>query len=348
VGDTPITGLSATPVPLSEAVVEVVAAVVALCVTVSVALRAPAVDGVKVSVTVQLPPVATVPPAAQVPPVITNSVLPVDRVPIVSAAVPVFESVAVCAVLAEPTLRLPNASGEVNVVVGAGAAVAVPLSVTAPGLPAALCAIESEPLRAPVAPAVGLNATDTVQLLPAATGVAVLQVPPAIVKSALGVIAEIDSAALPELVTVTLCAVPVEPMGTDPNASDVGEIPAIGAGATAPAPVPLSAMAIGVSVLLCEMLNVPVRLPAAVGVKETMTVQDKPVFKVVPQVPPAVPDKRAKSPLVLTAKALIAFPAAVLALTVTVCEAAVAPTLVDAKVNVEGVLPTYAATSATC
>ena len=76
------------------------------------------------------------------------SVLPVDSVPIVSGALPVFDSVAVCAVLAVPTLTLPKASAAVSEATGAAAAVAVPLRLTAPGLPVALCAIDRWTLEA--------------------------------------------------------------------------------------------------------------------------------------------------------------------------------------------------------
>ena len=78
----------------------------------------------------------------------------------------------------------------------------------------------------------------------------------------------------------------------------------LAAGAAAAEPVPLSAMVIGVSVLLCVMLSVPVRAPAAVGVKLTSTVQLCPVASAVPQVPPA----RAKSPLVARLSPLSALP----------------------------------------
>ena len=82
------------------------------------------------------------------------------------------------------------------------------------------------------------------------------------------------------------------------------EAPRIGAstgGGAAPVAVPLKAMATGVNVPACAMDSEPVRVPAAVGVKPTITVQDKPVATVVPQVPPW----REKSPLVLTLSALI-------------------------------------------
>lgn len=149
------------------------------------------------------------------------------------------------------------------------------------------------------------------------------------------------SGAVPVLLTVTLCAALVLPMAVDANVSEVGEM--LATGAVTDTPEPDSAMVMGVSVLLCEMLSVPVRVPAAVGVNDTITVQLSPVFTVVtvvPHVPPLGAAKREKSPLVLTAKLLSALPdPLVLALTVTVCVAEVDPTLVDANVNEDGELP---------
>lgn len=105
VGDTPITGVSATPVP--DRLV-VLCPPAALCVTIRLALRAPAAEGVNPTLMVQLLPAATVPLAAQVPPLIVNSVpLLIDNVPRVNGALPVLESVTVCAEPAVPTFTLP-------------------------------------------------------------------------------------------------------------------------------------------------------------------------------------------------------------------------------------------------
>ena len=176
VGDTPITGVNATPVP--DRLV-VLCPPVALCVTTRLALRAPAADGVKPTLMVQLAAAATVPRAVQVPPLIVYSVpLLIDSVPSVNAALPVLDSVTVCAEPAVPTFRLPNDSEAVCDATGAGAAVAVPLSVTLPGLPAALWVMLSVPVRAPAAPAAGRKATEMVQFAPTATLPGAAQVPP--------------------------------------------------------------------------------------------------------------------------------------------------------------------------
>ena len=149
------------------------------------------------------------------------------------------------------------------------------------------------------------------------------------------------SAAVPVLLTVTLCEALVLPMAVEASVSDVGDM--LATGAVTDTPEPDNAMVIGVSVLLCEMLSVPVRVPAAVGVNDTITVQLRPVFTVVtvvPHVPPLGAATREKSPLVLTAKLLSTLPdPLVLALTVTVCVADVDPTLVDANVSVDGEFP---------
>jgi hypothetical protein len=268
------------------------------------ALRAPAVVGVKLTLTVQLPAAATVPPATQVPPLIVKSALPVDRVPSVNAALPVLLRVTVCAVLVLPTFKLPKPKAAEMAAIGAAAAVAVPPRLTMPGLPAALCATVTVPLRAPAAP-VGSRATETKQLPPAATVLPALQVPPTTANSVLAAMDEITKPALPLLLTVTFCAALVPPMAVDASVKDDGDTEAIGAGvgggAPPPVAVPLKAMLTGVKVPACAIDKLPVRAPAAVGVKATITVHDKPVATAVPHVPPW----RAKSPLVLTLNALM-------------------------------------------
>ena len=136
VGDTPITGVSATPVPDK---LVLLCPPAALWVTTRLELRAPAAAGVKPTLMLQLLLAGTEPPGAQVPPLATvNSEPAIDKVPRVNAALPVFDSVTVCAEPAVPTLRLPNDSDVVIEATGASAAVALPLRATLPGLPAAL------------------------------------------------------------------------------------------------------------------------------------------------------------------------------------------------------------------
>jgi hypothetical protein len=193
----------------------------ALLATEMLAERAPAADGVKVAVSVQLAPAATE-PAAQVPvrakslALVPPSVMPL----IVSAALPVLVSVTLCAALEVPTCTLPNAMVLLDkLTAGAGADAPVPLRLTLLGEPVALCAIAKLPLRAPVAP--GLNVTLTVQLAFAATELQLFVctksaafVPPTVTPLTV-------SAAVPELVTVTIIAALVLPTVTLPKPSVV-------------------------------------------------------------------------------------------------------------------------------
>jgi hypothetical protein len=215
--------------------------------------------------------------------VIANSVLPVDRVPIVSAAVPVFESVAVCAVLTEPTLRLPKAGGEVSVVVGAGAGEPLPVRLsTALPLLASETSV-SVPLRVPTA--AGVKVKVTVQVPPIASTVVGVQVPPR-VKSPEVVPVSVSAlkfnAAVPELLTVTDWLALGVPTTREAKVSDdaLSEICGVGTAV----PVPLSVIVDGEPVALCAMLSVPARAPVAVGRKVICNVQEA----LAATVPPAV------------------------------------------------------------
>ena len=73
-----------------------------MCEIVSVPLRAPAAVGVNVTEIVQLLPAATLLPDVQVLLLMAKSP-EIDVAPSVSAAVPVFDKVTVCAVAVEPT-----------------------------------------------------------------------------------------------------------------------------------------------------------------------------------------------------------------------------------------------------
>src|SRR5947207_8710067 len=88
---------------------------------------------------------------------------------IVSGPLPVFASVIVCAGLVVETVREANVSEPgVSEITGAGAT-PVPPSRTLCGLPAALVATESEPIRVPAL--VGENVTLIVQVPPGAIDV---------------------------------------------------------------------------------------------------------------------------------------------------------------------------------
>jgi hypothetical protein len=161
-------------VPVPESATE--CAPVALEATSRLAVRAPATVGVNFTCAVHEAPAATLEPAAQVPPPTAKSAALVplsDRPEIIKAAVPELVTVTVCAALdmfnfCAPKARLMGEKLKAGVPVG-GVVVPVPLKATAPGLPAALCAIDKLPLAAPAA--VGLKVTVILQLAPAATAV---------------------------------------------------------------------------------------------------------------------------------------------------------------------------------
>jgi hypothetical protein len=91
----------------------------------------------------------------------------------------------------------------------------------------------------------------------------------------------IERDALPELVSVMLCAPLVVLIVWFPKARLVGESET--AGAAAAVPVPLRATDCGLPGALSEIVNVPGWLPVAVGAKLTLIVQLPPAMTEVPQ-----------------------------------------------------------------
>ena len=163
---------------------------------------------------------------------------------------------------------------------------AAPLKLTVCGLPAALSATVSVPVRVPEV--VGINVTLMVQLAPAAT-----ELPQLLVwaKSPLALMAVILRAALPELLSVTVCGALVVPCAWLPKVRLTGERPATGPLAD---PVPVRLTVCGLLAAPSVMVRAPVLVPPAVGVKVTVTVQLAPIARLAPQVllsaksPPAV------------------------------------------------------------
>src|SRR4051794_13174450 len=99
----------------------------------------------------------------------------------------------------------------------------------------------------------------------------------------------IDSGAVPEFVSVTVCAALVVPTVCDANVSDPGATVAIACAAT---PVPASATSCVLPATLPELSvnrSTAGREPAAVGANLTITVQLWPAASPMPpvQVPPA-------------------------------------------------------------
>jgi hypothetical protein len=173
-------------------------------------VAAPRAVGEKVTDTLQLAAAARLAP--QVVPLTANGAV-AAMLEMLSAAVPEFVKVMARAAEVVPLVWLPKArEAGASATTGAGAAVAVPLNVTAAFPLLALEAIVSVALRAPVA--VGANVMVTVQVPAAASGVAVAQVPPW-VKSPAAVPVSVNpvkvSGADPLLVTVTVCAALVVP-----------------------------------------------------------------------------------------------------------------------------------------
>jgi len=92
-----------------------------------------------------------------------------------------------------------------------------------------------------------------------------------------------ESAALPVLDKVTVCELVEEFTMVAAKVSEAGEMPARGAGVV-PVPVKLTVWVLPVApLLLSVMVSVPVRVPAALGVKVTLMVQEPPAVTLLPQ-----------------------------------------------------------------
>jgi hypothetical protein len=134
----------------------------------------------------------------------------------------------------------------------------------------------SVPVSGPVA--MGEKLTLIVQEPPAATLPPQLLVWPKLALAAMPVMA---SAALPVLLRVTGCDPLVVPKFWLPNVRLPGETPATEAVAT---PVPVKLTVCELPLALSVIVKVPVRVPAAVGVKVTLIVQLAPALTLLPQV----------------------------------------------------------------
>jgi len=144
-------------------------------------------------------------------------------------AVPVFDSVTVCAALVVPTVWLAKVSevGErLAVVVGAAP---VPVRPTVCGLPEALSVTLELPVRVP--DAVGVNVTLMLQFPPDASEPPQLSVS---AKSPLATMLLMVRVAVPVFDSVTVCAALVVPTLWLAKVSEVGERLATGAGPEGP------------------------------------------------------------------------------------------------------------------
>jgi hypothetical protein len=258
------TGAVAAPVPVKPTFCGLP---VALSATDKVPVRVPAAVGVKTTFAVQVAPAAT---DVQLlvwlksPPFVPVILIPV----IVSVAVPVFEMVTVCAAELLPTAVWFAKVRVAGVMLTTGAR-PLPVKATVCGLPVALSATDKVPPRVPEA--VGVKTTFAVQLAPAATDVQLLvwlKSPPFVPVILIPVIV---SAAPPVFEIVTVCAVELLPMGWLAKVRVVGVMLTAGA-----VPVPVKATVCRAPVVLSAMDKVPVRVPAAAGVKTTFAVQAAP------------------------------------------------------------------------
>ena len=92
------------------------------------------------------------------------------------------------------------------------------------------------------------------------------------------------AAAVPVLVSVTICVLLVLPTATLPKLSDAGD--SVKLMLPVPLPVPLSDSLWGLPGALSQMLTVPDLVPAKVGVNLTLSVQEAPGSNVPPQLLP--------------------------------------------------------------
>src|SRR5213082_2516064 len=252
VGANPTAG--AVPFPLSATVCGLPPA---LSVTDSVPVRAPEVVGVKVTLIEQLAPAAKVAGLvgqAFAPVLVAAKSPEAAKELIVKAAVPVLVNVTVIGALVVASSWLPK-SRLMGVNPTAGA-VPFPLSGNVCGLPPALSATDSVPLRAPEA--VGVKVTLMEQLAPAAkvAGLVGQACAPVLVaaKSPEAANELMVKAAVPVLVSVIVIGALVVVSGWLPKPRLVGANPMPGA-----VPFPLSATVCGLLPALSATDSVPVR-----------------------------------------------------------------------------------------
>ncbi len=208
----------------------------------SVALSAPPVEGLKVSVTVQVPPPeATGVPDIQVAAVIAKSAAFVPEMPglllKLRAPLPVFVRVTVIVGLVVPSVIEPKGWLPGRTTTGSPEGVPVPVRETLCVLGVALSVKLRDANSAEVVE--GLNVSVTVQLPPAATGDPVTHVAPVMTKSAafapetLGLLVKFRGAA-PVFISVTVIGPVVTPCMAGPKGRLPGRV-TLGA-----VPVPVS------------------------------------------------------------------------------------------------------------
>jgi len=200
----------------------------------------------------------------------------------------------------------------------------VPLNATVCGLPVALSAMSNVAVRAPFA--CGVNSTLIVQLAPAAKVTAALHAVPGVpagsAKSpafAPVIVSPLKfTAAVLGFVTVTLNGALVVVSACDPNVKLLGVTVTV---AVPGVPVPVSVTVCGLPVALSVKVIAPVRVPAAVGLKEIWNAHGVASTAMLGHCASVAP---AKSPEVTMLVKITAVPPVFDA--VTVCVALVVPT----------------------
>jgi hypothetical protein len=230
----------------------------------------PAAVGLKVTLMVQLAPTER-----EVPQLFVCAKLLLATIDAMfNTAAPVFVSVTGCGELVVVTVWIPKVrAGGNRVTVGTGPP--IPLNRIVCGLFAALSAMVTDPYRLPLA--VGVKVTLMVQLFAGAT-----EAPQLLVwaKSPLAATLEMFKAALPVLVSVTVCAELVAPTLVLVNVSVAGSSVTTGPRT----PVPASRIVCGLFAALSVRVTDPYWVPVAVGVKVTLMEQVPPLATLAPHV----------------------------------------------------------------
>jgi len=245
-------------VPESVAVCGVPAA---LSATARVAVKLATDAGLKVTLIEQLVPAASDVPQLLVSEKSPGLAPPMVMPPMVRAAFPVLESVAVCEALLVPLIALKLREAGVSEAMGASGAVPVPLSVTPCGDPVALSVMETEAVSLPGE--VGANCTAMVQVAFAARGLELTQLSLSRKFAALAPVAAtavMVSGALPEFFRTTFCAVLVVPSVWLPKLSTVGVSVTAGEDVEKFAVTLCAALIVTVVVALAEFATLPVQL----------------------------------------------------------------------------------------
>jgi hypothetical protein len=294
-------------------------------VTVIVAFRAPAAAGVNVRPIVQLAPALTV---AQLELTTVNSagalLVTLDTV---TAVPPVLVTVTLFTALVVPTVCVPKVT-VAGIESWPGAVVVpVPLTLIVCGLPTPLLVTLIVPVRTPAA--AGVKVSVIVQL---AAGLTVvhpeLDTPNSV--GALLAMPDIVTAVPPVLVTVTLFGALVAPTSCAPNETElaIDNWP----GLALATPLPITSIACGLPTPLLVTVIVPLRAPAAAGVKVRLIVQVAPALMVVQS---ALDAPNSEGALLVMLETVTAAP--LLFVTTTLRTALVVPTVWSAKVTEEGI-----------